>query len=283
MNPYGGFYDQAPQFGLTGSSMPGLPTTLDNINPAYYNQLAAFLSTKYGSPANARLASITGVELYDTLRIDAGILPARDFVFFQTPVGQQAQLFVAGTAYTKQEIDVHPWIVQGGQLALGYEALIWNIGVQFHIVGSLDNSVQTTGNFINLPLDPGTHTTAVAADAVLMGNSMRAYQESLNFTFFINQTQFESGPGWRFPAGCYGATGVAAAYAGATAPAFGVEDGYLNNGFGWAYQMPVMRHLPAQTRFGIRMQVQNPFTAALTGPVRVVVTLGGIGIMPITG
>lgn len=278
-----GFYDQAPQFGFAGSQLGTLPSTLDGINPMYYNQIAQFLTTKYGSPAAARLASITGVTLYDTLRIDAGVLPSRDFIFFQTPVGQQAQLFVAGTAYTKQEIDVHPWIVQGGQLATGYEALVWAIGVQFHIVGSLDNSVQTTGNFINLALDPGTHTTAVAADAVLMGNFLRACQESFVFRFFLNQTEFEIGPGWRFPAGCYGGTGFAAAYAGATAPAFGVEDGYANNGFGWSYQMPVMRHLPSLTKFGVRMQVQNPFTTLLVGPVRVVVTLEGIGIQPVTG
>lgn len=272
-------YNQAPNVGFTGSNMDGvLPTTLDDINPIYYDQIARFIDAKGG-----RLASFTGVELYDTLRIDAGVLPSRDFVFFQTPVGQQQGLFVAGTAYTKQEIDVHPWLSNGGQLSKGYEALIWNIGVQFHVVGSLDNSIQSSGNFVGLPLDPGTLTTAVAADGVLMGNLMRAFQESLNFTFFVNQTQFESGPGWRFPAGCYGAQGFAAQCSGATAPAFAIEDGYLNNGFGFAYQLPVMRHLPSLTKFGVRMQVQNPFTTLLAGPVRVVVTLGGLGIQPVTG
>jgi len=126
--------------------MPGLPTVLDQINPSYYNQIANFIAQKGG-----RLASVTGVCLYDTLRADAGVLPLRDFVFFQNALGQQQGLLVAGTQYTKQEIDVSPWIVGGGQLAKGYEALIWSIGVQFHIVESLDNSVQTTGNFINLP------------------------------------------------------------------------------------------------------------------------------------
>jgi len=280
MNP---FYEQPSQFGFTGSQLGTLPSTLDGINPMYFQQIADFLRMRYGSPAAARLASITGITLYDTLRVDAGVLPSRDFIFYQTPVGQQGQLFVAGTAYTKQDIDVHPWIVQGGQLATGYECLIWSIGVQFHIVGSLDNSVQTSGNFINLALDPGTATTAVAADAVLMGNLMRAFQESLVFRFFLNQTEFEIGPGWRFPAGCYGATGYSSASAAATAPAFTVSDGYLNNGFGWSYQMPIMRHLPPLTKFGVRMQVQNPFTTLLAGPVRVVVTLEGIGIQPVTG
>ncbi len=271
-------YDQSPQFGFTQSALPGLPTTLDTINPAYYQQIANFISAKGG-----RLASITGVVLYDTLRINAGVLPSRDFIFFQTPVGQTQGLFVSGATYTKQEIDIHPWIVQGGQLGTGYEALIWAIGVQFHIVGKLDDDVQTTGNALNLTLDPGAYTDAVIADSAPVANQLRAFQEGLVFKFFINQTEFESGPGWRFPAGCYGGSGFAALCSGATAPAFAVEDGWANNGFGWAYQMPVMRHIPSLTKFGVRMQVQNPFDITTTGPVRVVVTLEGIGIQPVTG
>ncbi|SRR6266498_1396335 len=271
-------YDIPPQIGFVGSSIPGLPTTLDEVNPAYYDQILKFVMDKGG-----RLASFSGVVLYDTLRIDAGVLPTRDFVFFQNPVGATQGLFVAGTQYSKQDIDIHQWISNGGQLSQGYEALLWEIGVQFHVVGSLDNSVQTAGNAINLALDPGTLTTAAAADGIFMGNVMRAFQESLFFSFFINQTNFELGPGWRFPSGCFGAAGFAAQCSGATAPAFAIEDGYLNNGFGWAYQMPVMRHLPPLTKFGVRMSVQNPFTTLLTGPVRVVVTLGGLGVQPVTG
>ncbi len=271
-------YDIPPQIGFVGSSIPGLPSTLDEVNPAYYDQILKFVMDKGG-----RLASFSGVVLYDTLRIDAGVLPTRDFVFFQNPVGATQGLFVAGTQYSKQDIDIHQWISNGGQLSQGYEALLWEIGVQFHIVGSLDNSVQSAGNAINLALDPGTLTTAVAADGVLMGNTMRAFQESLFFSFFINQTNFELGPGWRFPAGVFGAAGFAAQCSGATAPAFAIEDGYINNGFGWAYQMPVMRHLPPLTKFGVRMSVQNPLTTALVGPVRVVVTLSGLGVQPVTG
>jgi len=272
-------FDQSPQFGFVNSSMPGLPTVLDQINPSYYNQIANFIAQKGG-----RLASVTGVCLYDTLRADAGVLPLRDFVFFQNALGQQQGLLVAGTQYTKQEIDVSPWIVGGGQLAKGYEALIWSIGVQFHIVESLDNSVQTTGNFINLPLDPGTVATIAATDATLMANTMRAFQESLYFQLFVNQTGFEDGPGWRFPAGGYGQVGYNAV-AGSTAQlALGaIADGATNNGFGWQYQMPIMRHIPELTKFGVRMKIQNPFTTLLTGPVRVVVTLEGIGIQPVTG
>lgn len=276
------FYQGITQFGLTASQVGTLPSTLDNINPSYYNQIAAFLATRYNGQ-NVRLASITGVTLYDTLRVDAGVMPTRDFIFYSIPVNQQQGLFVAGTQYTKQEIDVHPWISQGGQLSTGYEALIWSIGVQFHIVGKLDDDLQTSGNARNLTLDPGAYTDAVIADSSATANVLRAFQEGLVFRFFINSTDFETGPGWRFPAGCYGGSGYAAMCAGATAPAFAVEDGWANNGFGWSYQMPVMRHLPSLTKFGIKMSVQNPFDTTTTGPVRIVTTLEGIGIQPVTG
>jgi hypothetical protein len=275
---YGG-YDNRPNFGFTNSSMPGLPTTLDNINPAYFAQIEQFVRANGG-----RLSSITGVVLYDTLRIDAGLLPTRDFVFYQNAVGAQQSLFVTTTStYVKQEIDVHPWITNGGQLAKGYEALIWGIGVQFHIISSLDETVQTTGNALNLTLDPGAIGVEAVTDPIKMGNVMRAFQEGTFFSLFVNSTQFENGPGWRFPAGPYGISGETALTAGATAPAFAVSDGWANNGFGWAYQMPVMRHIPELTKFGIRMSVQNPFTLVANLPIRVVVTLEGIGIQPITG
>ncbi len=274
-------YDQPPQFNFTGSSLPGLPTTLNHINPGYYAQLASFLTEKYGRPENARLASINGVELYDTLRVDTGTVPLREFNFFQTPVGQNQNLLVAGTAYQKQEIDVHPWIVQGGQLALGYEALIWCIGVQFHIVGAADDTLQTTGNTINLTNAIGTLDGEAAADTIKMGNTLRAFQEGLWFEFFINQTGFENGPGWRFPAGIYGGSGFASAIGPAAATS--KSDGIINNGFGVAYQFPVMRHLPSQTKFGVKLKIQNSFVTPAAFSTNIVVTLGGIGIQPITG
>jgi len=279
-----GQYDMAPQFWFTGSSMPGLPTTLDGINPAYYHQIADFLTARYGSPAQARLASITGVVLYDTLRVDAGVLPTKDFVFFQNAVGSQQSLFVTTTTtYVKQEIDVTRWITNGGQLSKGYEALVWEISVQVHIVSALDDTLQTTGNAVNLTLAPGTVTSQVAADPVKMGNILRAFQEGTYFKLFVNQTDFEDGPMWRFPSGEFGASGFSSMCSGATAPAFAVSDGVINNGFGYACSMPIMRHVPELTKFGVKMSVQNPFDMTAVGPVRIVVGLKGIGIQPITG
>jgi hypothetical protein len=150
-------------------------------------------------------------------------------------------------------------------------------------VGSLDESNQTSGNAINLTNVVGTLEDEATTDAIKMGNLLRACQEGLYFSFFLNQTNFESGPGWRFPAGGYGASGFAAQCAAATAPTFAVQDGWINNGFGFSYQMPVMRHLPQLTKFGVRMSVQNGFANTDGLPFRIVVTLGGIGVQPVTG
>lgn len=266
-------YEAQTQFGFTGSQIGSLPTTLDGINPAYYDTISQFVSANGG-----RLASINGVCLYDTLRIDAGVLPAREFIFFQNGVGQQQGLFVAGTSYTKQEIDVDPW-VKNGMLSKGYEALIWSIQVQINTVASLDESVQTSGNAVNLTLDPGIISGEAATDAVKQANVLRAFQEGTYFELFVNNTAFEHGTADRFPT-AYGIGGGIALAGTVAAPA---GDGALTNGLSWAYQMPVTRHIPEQTTFGVRMKVQNAFTLLNSGPVRVRVRLEGIGVQPITG
>jgi hypothetical protein len=272
-------YQQPTQIGFTGSQVGVMPSTMDKINPSHYNAIKEFIARF----PKARLASFSGLVLYDTLRVDPGVLPQRDFVFFQNGLGQNQGLVVANTQYAKQEIDIHPWITTGGQFNQGYEALIWGIGVQVHIVSSLDESLQTSGNAVNLALDPGALTAEAATDPIKMGNVLRAYQESLFFSFFLNSTDFEVGPLWRFPAGIYGQSGFASMCSGATAPAFAVTDGAVNNGMGACYQMPILRHLPSLTKFGVRMKTQNPFTTANVGTARIVVTLEGIGIQPVTG
>lgn len=266
-------YDQSPQFGFTGSQLGNLPTTLDNINPAYYAQVEQFIRANGG-----RLASVCGVRLYDTLRVDAGVIPATGFNFFQNGVGQQQGLFVAGTAYRKQEIDVTPWI-DGGKLSSGYEALIWSMQVYIRLAGALDESVQTSGNAINLPLDPGIISGEAATDAIKQGNVLRAIQESFYFKLFVNTTDFEHGPAWAFPT-AYGGKADPALVGTVAAPA---SDGMLSNSLGWAYQMPVMRHIPSLTKFGVSMVAQNPFTTANVGPFRITVILEGIGLQPVTG
>lgn len=268
------FYQNPTTFGFPQSSLGTLPTTLDQINPAYYNQIASFVARNGG-----RLASICGIVLYDTLRINAGILPGRDFGFFQNSVGVPQGLFITpGITYVKQEIDISPW-VDAGKLAQGYEALIWGLEVQIHTVAALDETIQTTGNAVNLTLDPGLISGEAATDPIKQANVMRAFQEGLYFRLFVNNTEFEHGPTWRFPT-CYGTSPDIALAGTVVAPA---ADGALVNSLGWAYQMPVMRYIPSLTKFGVKMSVQNQFDLTTAGPVRVVVALTGIGVQPVTG
>ena len=266
-------YDGQTQFQLQGSQVGALPSTLDTVNPAYYGQIEQFIQANGG-----RLASVFGLRLYDTLRVDAGIQPLTTFNFFQNGVSQSQGLWVAGTQYRKQQIDVSP-LIDGGKLSAGYEALIWSMQVLIQLPASLDESVQTSGNAINLPLDPGIISGEAATDAIKTGNLMRAILESYYFELFLNNTTFEHGPTWAFPS-AYG-VGNTLAVGGVIAGPF--ADGALANTVGFAYQLPVMRHIPSLTRFGVRMTGQNPFTSANVCPFRIVVVLDGIGIQPVTG
>lgn len=275
------FYDQSPQFGFTNSSIPGLPTTLNRINPAYYEQIASFVRQN-----DARLASANGLVLYDTLRMDpATTLSTSGFIFFQNGINTQQGLYNAGTAYTKSNIDIHPWI-QNGKLDDGYEALIWSIQIRVQLPGSSDETVQTSGNALNLTNSAGAIFNEAAAagqgDAIKTGNVIRAMQEGLHFAFKVNDTTFEQGPLYRFPT-VYG-TGNQIAISGVVASA--ISDSAMNNGMGWAYQMPFMRHIPSNTRFAVEMSVKNAMAFALTDGIpqfRICVLLEGIGISPITG
>jgi hypothetical protein len=272
------FYQQTPEYGFPESVPAGMPTTLDDINPAYYGMLEAFIERHEG-----RLASISGVRLYDTLRVDAGIMPITTFTFYQNGLNENQSLFVAsGTTYRKQNIDVSYWI-DGGKLSKGYEALLWSMQVHVQLPGAGDNSVQAAGNAVNLPLDPGlvsAETAAAAGAAFKAGNLMRAIMESFYFEFFINNSTFEHGTADLFPT-AYGA-GNQLALAGVVAAP--IADGMVSNTNGYCYSFPIMRHLPELTRFGVRMMSQNPFTTAVTlSPFRIKVILEGIGIQPLTG
>lgn len=266
-------YDSPTQFQIGGSQVGVLPSTLDQLNPAYYGQIEQFISANGG-----RLASVSGIRLYDTLRVDAGVQPLTTFNFFQNGVSQQQGLFVAGTGYRKQNIDVTYW-VDGGKLAAGYEALIWSMQVLIQLPGSLDESVQTSGNSINLPNDPGIISGESATDAIKSGNLMRAILESYYFELFLNNTTFEHGPTWAFPS-AYGVGNCMALVGTVAAPG---ADAALANTVGFSYQLPVMRHIPSLTRFGVKLTCQNAFTTANTVPFRIIVVLDGIGIQPVTG
>lgn len=266
-------YQDPTQFGFANSQIGAMPSTLDQVNPAYYPQIEQFIRQKGG-----RLASICGVRLYDTLRVDAGIQPLRTHTFFQAGISQQQGLFVAGTQYTKNNIDVSYW-VDGGKLAKGYEALIWSMQVHVLLPASLDESVQSSGNAINLTNDPGIISGEAATDAIKAGNLMRAIQEGYYLELFVNNTTFEHGTPDLFPS-AYGCGNTLALVGSVAAPG---ADGVLTNTVGWAYQFPVMRHIPELTKFGVRLTPQNAFTTANSVPFRVKVILEGIGVQPVTG
>jgi hypothetical protein len=273
------YQTDVPSFGFVRSQMGGLPTTLNHINPAYYHQIGEFVTQN-----DARLASANGVVLYDTLRIDPAVMSTAGFKFFQNGINVQQGLYNAGTAYTKQEIDVHPWI-QNGKLDEGYECLIWSIQIRIQLAAGNDLTVQTTGNGLNLTLAPGEvsdETVTGLGAPSRTGNLMRAIQESLFFRFFVNDTRFEVGPVWRFPS-MYQIQNQLSMGGVIAAP---ITDGSMGNYSGWAYSMPFMRHIPQNTRFGMEMLVQNAFdnTLATGGQhFRIVCLLEGIGVSPITG
>lgn len=276
------FLQDPTSFAYTGSQTGALPTTLDSsVNSGYLQQIDSFVRARAAEGKTTRIASIVQGVAYDTLRIDAaGALPAQTFKFFQNGVGSQQGLFVAGTQYRKQNIDVD-FIINNGQLSKGYELLVWEIGVRYSIIGSKDESVQTSGNAINLTNDPGVLSGESATDAQKQANVLRACQEGLYFEFKINQTPMEHGPGWRFPQGRYGIGGNIALAGVVASP---LADGAVQNGIGgWAEQLPVMRYLPEQTPFSVDMTVQNAFDVTNIGPFRITVYLSGLLIQPVTG
>jgi len=274
---YGSGYDAPTQFGFPGSTVGILPSTLDAVNPQYYSQIKDFINSVGGQ---ARLASISGIRLYDTLRVDTGVIPLTTFTFFQNGVSAQQSMFVAtGTTYRKQNIDVTYW-VDNGKLSKGYEALIWSIQVIIQLPNAVDESVQTTGNTVGLTNFPGFQNSS--GKPIQSGNYMRAILEAFYFELFLNNTTFEHGPTWAFPS-CYGVGNDLSIVSG-------FADGSTSNTVGWCYQMPVMRHIPDQTKFGIRMTAQNAWTneSSTTSPglglnFRIIVVLDGIGVQPVTG
>src|SRR5262249_16342742 len=182
-------------------------------NPQYYGMIEDFIDSNGG-----RMASISGVRLYDVLRVDAGVMPVTTFTFFQNGLNEQQSLFIAtGTTYRKQNIDVSYWI-DGAKLSQGYEALVWSMQVHIQLPSAGDNTVQTSGNAVNLPNDPGllgAETGAAAGAPFKVGNLMRAILESFYFEFFINNSTFEHGTTDLFPSS-YGSGNVLALASNAT-------------------------------------------------------------------
>lgn len=265
---------QPPNFGLQSSDVSGLlPTNMGDINPQYLGAIENFLAANEG-----KLQSIVGIRLYDEYRADVGVMPTSQFIFYANAVNQQQQTLVAGTAYKKNNRDVSFWI-DGGKLAKDYEALIWSMQLVVLLPGSKDETVFTTGNNITLTNDPGIISGEAATDAIKSGNLMRAILESLYLEFFVNSSTFEHGTAMLFPSN-YGPGNFVSLVGTVAAPG---SDGLVSNTCGWAYQMPIMRYLPSQTRFGVRAQFQNNFDTTNTVPFRLLMVMEGIGAGPLSG
>ncbi len=63
-------YQDTTQFGFANSQIGAMPSTLDQVNPAYYPQIEQFIRQKGG-----RLASICGIRLYYLFHDTAGAQP----------------------------------------------------------------------------------------------------------------------------------------------------------------------------------------------------------------
>lgn len=255
---------------FTNSEIDLLPTTLGQINPAYYNQIAAFIASTNGS-----LRSYYGYRLYDTLRVDVGTMPISSYTFFAQGQQSQGALFVAGTSYTKQDIDTN--LQDDGKLPTEYDMLIWGFGCEIITTGVLPTSSITSGNTVNLTNNPGTENdVAGAASVIFQSNLLKAYQESCYVEFFVNNATFENGTLDFFPAGPYG-TSAGRAVDGNNF----IHEGRENNGFGLMYNTPIMRYLPSQMRFGVRLNNRVSFTN--TRPTLLRFYLEGLLVAPITG
>lgn len=267
-------FQQQPQFGFDNSDLGGLmPSTLDNVNPGYYDAIKAFVER-----AGGRLASLSGIRLYDVFRADRGIMPSSQFVFFANGVSQSQGLLVAGTQYKKNNLDTSFWL-DGGKLSSGYEALIMNMQIVILLPSARDETIQTTGNNLSLTLDPGIISGESATDAIKAGNLMRAVLESLYLEFFLNNSTFEHGPAMLFPSQ-YGPGNYSALVGTVAAPG---GDGLVSNTVGYSYEFPILRHIPSMTRFGVRAQFQNPFDTSTSSEYRIMCVLQGVGIQPVTG
>jgi hypothetical protein len=147
----------------------------------------------------------------------------------------------------------------------------------------LDDTTQT-GQSLGLANDPGDADGAAAADAILATNLAQAAYESIYLRFSYNQTVFEEAPLWGFPSR-YGVSGYAGGFnlkqEAAVADAVGVNEVAVNNGFGFPFQLPILRHIDSLYQFTVSIQAYNNFVP--TRNFRIQVVLEGLGAKSVTG
>lgn len=253
------------------------PSTLDGINPAQYGLVQEVIKKN----PSARLASLYGLRLFDTARIAAGAaLPTSEFELFANPVGTPQTELNGTTQYTKSFIDTNMRTTR--QLPAGQEAWITSIQTRVLISGSLDNSVKTGPN-LGLADDPGIGSVIVAADDIQAVNLAQAAYESIYLRFYYNQVVFEEGPLWAFPAryGVTGFSGNAAYIPGTAGTTIMQNETAVNNGFGFVFQLPIIRHIDSLYQFSVTIQAYNNFVP--TRNFRIQTILEGLGAKSVTG
>lgn len=252
-------------------------STLDHVDPAQYGLIQQIVTANPG----ARLASFYGLRLYDTARVTAGTaFNSSEFELFAVPIGNQTTEMNGTTNYTKSRIDTNMSVSR--QLPQSQEAWITSIQVRVLISGLLDNTTQTGAN-LGLANDPGLGSSIVAADDVTAVNLAQAAYESIYLRFSYNQTVFEEGPLYLFPAR-YGVSGFAGgvSYTPATAGTAIIQNEVaVNNGFGFVYRLPVFRHIESLYQFNVTLQALNTFTP--TRNFRIQTILEGLGAKGVTG
>lgn len=258
-----------------GGLMP--PSSLDYLDP---RTMAIIMDAMAKNPG-LQLKSFFGQRLYDTARVQSGTaLTAIEFPLFATPIGNQQTEVNGVTQYTKTRLDTNMSVSR--QLPAGEQAWITSIQVRVVFAGSLDNTVQT-GNNLGLALDPGIGTTLAAADDVVAVTSAQAITESFVIQFLYNQTVFEQGPLYLFPSR-YGISGVSGGFAFVpTTAGTGImqNETLLNNGFGFVFTLPIVRHIDSLYQFGVSLLPINLFVP--TRNFRIQVILEGLGAKAIVG
>jgi len=252
-------------------------STLDHVDPAQFGLIQQIIAANPG----ARLASFYGLRLYDTARVAAGTaFGASEFELFATPVGQQTTEMNGTTQYTKSKIDTNMSVSR--QLPQSQMAWITSIQCRVVVSGLLDNTAQTGAN-LGLANDPGIGSNIVAADDVAAVNLAQAAYESIYLKFNYNQTQFEEGPLYLFPAR-YGISGFAGGFAyipGTAGTTIAQNEVAVNNGFGFVYRLPIPREIESLYQFNVTLQALNTFTP--TRNFRIQVILEGLGAKGVTG
>lgn len=256
----------------------GLPvSTLDSIDPSQYGLIADILKKN----PKARLASLYGLRLFDSARVKAGTaLPTSEFELFANPVGTQQTELNGTTQYTKSFIDTNMRTTR--QLPQGQEAWITSIQVRVLISGALDDTTQTGAN-LGLANAPGIGSTLAAADDALAVNLAQAALEGIYLRFYYNSTVFEEGPLWGFPSryGVSGFSGAAAYVPGTAGTTIMQNETAINNGFGYVFRLPVVRHIDSLYQFSCTLQPYNNFVP--TNNFRIQTILEGLGAKSVTG